>query len=137
MSTQATDNKELVEFTVTKESKKVGAAHDAAMQGLIAVFKGEGNLAPTTKIPASDIDELINELAQEQTDALKVQFKDGAKALLASKVKYNQFIAQKKLEFQKAIDGKKKEFTGEANRLLGLIDNISEIKQQYAETLAS
>lgn len=135
MSTQ--NNKVTVEITQTKESKKIADANAQAMAGLTAIFKGEKNIATTTKIPNGELDGLVEEIAKEEIEGLKIQFKNGAKALFKSKVEYDRFITQKKQEFQKTIDAKTKEFTNEANRLLGLVENIGQVKADYAATLTT
>ena len=109
------------EENLNKESKKIKDNYDKAMNNLVAIFKGESNLAVTKKIPNSEIDTLINEVLKEEVEEKKKDFKERAKKLMKSKVAYEQFIKQKEQEFQKAKDEKTKEFTKEANELIGIV----------------
>ena len=125
------------EENLNKESKKIKENYEKAMGNLVAIFKGENNLAITKKIPNSDIDTLINEVLKEEVEEKKKDFKERAKKLMKSKVAYEQFIKQKEQEFQKAKDEKTKEFTKEANELIGIVESIGTLQQQYLESLTS
>ena len=125
------------EENLNKESKKIKDNYDKAMNNLVAIFKGESNLAVTKKIPNSEIDTLINEVLKEEVEEKKKDFKERAKKLMKSKVAYEQFIKQKEQEFQKAKDEKTKEFTKEANELIGIVESIGTLQQQYLESLTS
>ena len=122
---------------LNKESKKIKDNYDKAMNNLVAIFKGESNLAVTKKIPNSEIDTLINEVLKEEVEEKKKDFKERAKKLMKSKVAYEQFIKQKEQEFQKAKDEKTKEFTKEANELIGIVESIGTLQQQYLESLTT
>lgn len=119
----------------SKESKKIAVAHAKAMTALVAVFQGEGNLNPTKKLDEESVGDLMGEVFKEEKEALKERFKEGAKNLIQEKVKYDQFIKQKELEFQKLKDAKTKEFTGKANALLGMVDDINGISKKYYDAL--
>lgn len=125
------------EENLNKESKKIKDNYDRAMNNLVAIFKGENNLAVTKKIPNSEIDTLINEVLKEEVEEKKKDFKERAKKLMKSKVAYEQFIKQKEQEFQKAKDEKTKEFTKEANELIGIVESIGTLQQQYLESLTN
>ena len=125
------------EENLNKESKKIKDNYDKAMNNLVAIFKGESNLAVTKKIPNSEIDTLINEVLKEEVEEKKKDFKEKAKKLMKSKVAYEQFIKQKEQEFQKAKDEKTKEFTKEANELIGIVESIGTLQQQYLESLTT
>ena len=125
------------EENLNKESKKIKENYEKAMGNLVAIFKGENNLAITKKIPNSDIDTLINEVLKEEVEEKKKDFKERAKKLMKSKVAYEQFIKQKEQEFRKAKDEKTKEFTKEANELIGIVESIGTLQQQYLESLTS
>ena len=125
------------EENLNKESKKIKDNYDKAMNNLVAIFKGESNLAVTKKIPNSEIDILINEVLKEEVEEKKKDFKEKAKKLMKSKVAYEQFIKQKEQEFQKAKDEKTKEFTKEANELIGIVESIGTLQQQYLESLTT
>ena len=125
------------EENLNKESKKIKDNYDKAMNNLVAIFKGENNLAVTKKIPNSEIDTLINEVLKEEVEEKKKDFKEKAKKLMKSKVAYEQFIKQKEQEFQKAKDEKTKEFTKEANELIGIVESIGTLQQQYLESLTT
>ena len=125
------------EENLNKESKKIKDNYDKAMNNLVAIFKGESNLAVTKKIPNSEIDTLINEVLKEEVEEKKKDFKERAKKLMKSKVAYEQFIKQKEQEFQKAKDEKTKEFTKEANELIGIVESIGTLQQQYLESLTT
>ena len=125
------------EENLNKESKKIKESYEKAMGNLVAIFKGENNLAITKKIPNSDIDTLINEVLKEEVEEKKKDFKERAKKMMKSKVAYEQFIKQKEQEFQKAKDEKTKEFTKEANELIGIVESIGTLQQQYLESLTS
>ena len=107
------------------------------MSNLVAIFKGESKLETSKKIPNSEIDSLIQEVLQEEVDTKKADFKERAKKLLKSKVAYEQFIKQKEQEFQKVKDEKTKEFTKEANELIGIVESIGTLQQQYLESLTA
>ena len=125
------------EPTLNKESQKIQENYKKAMGNLVAIFKGESNLTVSKKIPNSEIDNLIQEVLQEEVNEKKQNFKDRAKKLLKSKVEYEQFIKQKEQEFQKAKDEKTKEFTREANELIGIVESIGTLQQQYLESLTT
>ena len=125
------------EENLNKESKKIKDNYDKAMGNLVAIFKGESNLAITKKIPNSEIDTLITEVLKEEVEEKKKDFKERAKKLMKSKVAYEQFIKQKEQEFQKAKDEKTKEFTKEANELIGIVTSIGTLQQQYLESLTN
>lgn len=137
MSTEVLETQETQEQILGKESQKVQNNYKKAMSNLVAIFKGESKLETSKKIPNSEIDSLIQEVLQEEVDTKKADFKERAKKLLKSKVAYEQFIKQKEQEFQKAKDEKTKEFTKEANELIGIVESIGTLQQQYLESLTA
>ena len=137
MSQEVVKTQETQEQTLGKESQKIQDNYKKAMDNLVAIFRGEANLAINKKIPNSEVDNLIQEVLQEEVDAKKANFKERAKKLLKSKVEYEQFIKQKEQEFQKVKDEKTKEFTKEANELIGIVESIGTLQQQYLESLTA
>ena len=137
MSQEVVKTQETQEQTLGKESQKIQDSYKKAMDNLVAIFRGEANLATNKKIPNSEVDNLIQEVLQEEVDAKKANFKERAKKLLKSKVEYEQFIKQKEQEFQKVKDEKTKEFTKEANELIGIVESIGTLQQQYLESLTA
>ena len=137
MSTEVLETQETQEQVLGKESQKVQNNYKKAMSNLVAIFKGESKLETSKKIPNSEIDSLIQEVLQEEVDTKKADFKERAKKLLKSKVAYEQFIKQKEQEFQKVKDEKTKEFTKEANELIGIVESIGTLQQQYLESLTA
>lgn len=137
MSTEVLKTQETQEQVLGKESQKVQDNYKKAMSNLVAIFKGESKLETSKKIPNSEIDSLIQEVLQEEVDTKKADFKERAKKLLKSKVAYEQFIKQKEQEFQKVKDEKTKEFTKEANELIGIVESIGTLQQQYLESLTA
>lgn len=137
MSTEVLETQETQEQVLGKESQKVQNNYKKAMSDLVAIFKGESKLETSKKIPNSEIDSLIQEVLQEEVDTKKADFKERAKKLLKSKVAYEQFIKQKEQEFQKVKDEKTKEFTKEANELIGIVESIGTLQQQYLESLTA
>ncbi len=137
MSTEVLETQETQEQVLGKESQKVQDNYKKAMSNLVAIFKGESKLETSKKIPNSEIDSLIQEVLQEEVDTKKADFKERAKKLLKSKVAYEQFIKQKEQEFQKVKDEKTKEFTKEANELIGIVESIGTLQQQYLESLTA
>ena len=137
MSQEVLETQETQEQNLGKESQKIQDNYKKAMGNLVAIFKGESNLATSKKIPNSEVENLIQEVLQEEVDAKKQNFKDRAKKLLKSKVEYEQFIKQKEQEFQKVKDEKTKEFTKEANELIGIVESIGTLQQQYLESLTT
>ena len=137
MSQEVVKTQETQEQTLGKESQKIQDNYKRAMDNLVAIFRGEANLAINKKIPNSEVDNLIQEVLQEEVDAKKANFKERAKKLLKSKVEYEQFIKQKEQEFQKVKDEKTKEFTKEANELIGIVESIGTLQQQYLESLTA
>ncbi len=135
MSTEETASNENKQEGWSKESIKVKNNYDRAWKGVIALFKGEGNVKPVKKVPADDIAALIDEVAADEVKAKKEEFKTKAQAIIKSRASYDKFLEDKEREFQKAKDAKTKEFTGELNALLQLVTDIESIKASYAQTL--
>ena len=126
-----------VGIVLSKESKKIKDQHDSAMGKLVAVFNGESNLNKPGKIDNSSVSTLITEVLEEEVEGKKKAFKEKARSLISSKVKYNAFLKQKQQEFQKAVDAKTKEFTKEANDLLQMVEDIDSLQQQYTDALTA
>lgn len=133
------ENQEVVKDVNTsnksKETKKVEAAYDKAISGLALVFQGEDNIKPTTKVDSSKVPSLMQEMYADEQKELGDKFKEGAKALMMAKHKYGIFLKQQEEEMQKVKNGKMKEFTTAANKLLVLIDKIKDLPQYYANVL--
>ncbi len=119
----------------SKETKKIVDAFSKAMEGLSTIFQGEGNIKPVKQLNSSSVPTLMQEVYKEEEEALAKRFKDGAKALMVAKIAYDRCIKQQEAEMQKAKNKKMKEFTQEANKLVGLIAQISELPQHYANAL--
>lgn len=137
MSQEATETQNSQqEGGLSKESVKIKKGYDKAMGSLVALFKGEENIAPVKKIPNSEISTLMGEVFEEEIKEKQVKFKEGAKSLMKAKVEYDRFIKQKEQEFQKVKDAKTKEFTKQANDLIAIVDSISDLESDYLGTLS-
>ena len=133
MSTEENSNQE--QNNPGKESAKIKQSYDKAMSSLVAIFKGESNIAIVKKIPNDEVKILMDEVLEEEVTAIKDTFKTKAKELIKAKVAYDNFIKQKEQEIQKAKDEKTKEFTKNANELIQMVESIGTLQKDYLEAL--
>tara|TARA_R110000851_G_scaffold315229_5_gene477601 strand:- start:4273 stop:4758 length:486 start_codon:yes stop_codon:yes gene_type:complete len=116
------------------EQKAVKAYENIIQQGL-AVFKGK-KLIPVTKVNGDAMEVVVAELIKEDQEALLGEFKEGFRQLLKDKIALDQVISQKQKEFNKAVVAEKKAFTVKANKVLSIVGNINQLKDDYVTALS-
>jgi len=118
-----------------EEGKAINAYNNAIQQGL-AIFQGN-TLKPTTKVSGDTMEDTIADLIAEDQKALLTEFKNGFRLILKDKIKLDNAIKEKRREFNKAVVEEKKAFTQKANKVLGLVDGINQLRADYMAALAT
>jgi len=115
---------------------KVAKQYDANFKKLVALMNGEKNMRKT-KVPNNEIGQVVAELIKEKKDAAIKAFKDQAILLLDKKVEFDKEIKKLEDEFKNKVNGKKKEFTEEMQKLFKTVENIESIEKSYYASLGT
>lgn len=123
-----------MENNVSKDEKKVLAAHKRAIDNATAILAGKP-FAPVSKIKGEDVPSIMKEFFEEEAKARKDEFKVKFKEILIAKVETDRFLAQKKAEFRKIELEKMKEFTKKVNDCINIITGIDQLEKDWTATL--
>lgn len=120
-----------------KEALKVEKAYKGNVSKIIAILKGEGNVALATnnKVPKDGIADVVNELMKDKKEAAGKNAKTKLQALLDGQVAMNKAIAAEEKKFADFKLNKKKEFNKQAAEVWAMFDGISNLEKEYYEAL--
>lgn len=114
---------------------KVQKNYEAIMKKVIAVVGGEKNLNPKKRIGKDTMKEIVANLLKEQREGTAKEVTEGFKALLGSHVEFKKLISEKKAELEKLEKTKMKEFTDQANKLFGKVEDMDKLELEYIQSL--
>jgi len=112
------------------DNDKVSKQFDANFSKLVALLGGQ-SIFKRPKVSNSEVSALVEELVAEQKEAVIVQFKEKARAILKKKTEFDKEIKIAEENLKKLVVQKKKEFSEEMKGLFGIVENIQEIENQY------
>lgn len=93
------------------------------------------NVGLPSKVPASDMEQIVTDLFKDEHDALKEKLKKDLHELLKTHMVFKAKIAEKAKELDNEIKSKQKEFVKKASEVFNQIDNIGSLISGYTESL--
>lgn len=119
----------------TQDTSKVKKGFEDRMQKLVALFGGRDLLA-RTKLDGDAVTSVVARLVKSKKEAIALEFEQKASALIEKHLEFEKWVKEEKKRMEKAVDDKMKAFSDEADKLFGLVDNMSNIEKEYAKTLS-
>lgn len=114
---------------------KVAKNYEATMKKVFAIVGGEKNLNPKKRVTKDTMKDIVANLLKGQREETAKEVTDGLKALLSSHVELKKLISEKKAELEKLEKTKMKEFTDQANKLFGKVEDMDKLEAEYIQSL--
>jgi len=132
MSEQTTNSQEQ-----GKDAAKVLKNFENTILKLTAIVGGKDKLVSKKKVKKSAMEELVTELFKEDSEAVKVEVKEGLRNLLKGFVVLNSTLTAERKKLDALEIAKKKEFIATATQLFAKIDNVDSILHDYTNAMAA
>lgn len=116
-----------------KEAKKVLAGFEQTVKKLTAIVKGPENLKLTGKVKKDAMQELVEELFKEESEATVKQVKEDLKSMLKGYVTLNNSLVEERKKLDALEVAKKKEFNATASKLFAKIEGVDSLTKEYFE----
>lgn len=112
---------------------KVAKQFEKNFSKLVALI-GEKNLKKV-KIPNNDVSQVVEELLKENREAVVLDFKAKAKAIIQEKIKFDQEVAKARKDYEKVVSDKMKLFNEQMTSLFNMIENVDLVAKQYYDAI--
>ena len=117
------------------ENSKTEKKFAGVIEKLTAIVRGAENLRPIKKISNDSISGLVEELFEEDREALYAEVKTKLKDLLRQYSEMEKALKEKRAELEKLGNQKKEEFVKSANALFDKISGVEVIQKNYYDGL--
>lgn len=117
------------------ENSKTEKKFTGVIEKLTAIVRGAENLRPIKKISNDSISGLVEELFEEDREALYAEVKMKLKDLLRQYSEMEKALKEKRAELEKLGNQKKEEFIKSANALFDKISGVEVIQKNYYDGL--
>lgn len=117
------------------ENNKTEKKFAGVIEKLTAIVRGAENLRPVKKIPGDSVSSLVEELFEEDREALYAEVKTKLKDLLRQYSEMEKALKEKRAELEKLGNQKKEEFVKSANALFDKISGVEVIQKNYYDGL--
>lgn len=109
---------------------------EQVVEQIMALLNGDESVLKI-KVPNSKIGDLMSKLTEKRNTAAIEKFSTEFDALLDKYVLFKRDCTAKRKEMEDAVGKKEKEFTQEANKVLGQLENMGKYLGEYKAALAA
>lgn len=120
-----------------QSGNKVMKKFESSLQKLEAITANPNWYKPVKRVMSDQLPSIVEDLANEQKEALLKTFKEALKNLILEKSAHDAIVEKKKKEFQNAVLEEVKKLQVKLDTVLSMVDGITGIEARYFSALRS